>query len=114
MTSYLKRTASNNTASPCLTSGSDPAFAKSCPALFEFLTALEWESDVPRVAGTMLVFMDGSLWKACLTDKDQALYAFISADTFESLLKTVNASLISGKVDWRKQKVWEPDRKRKQ
>lgn len=71
------------------------------PALLEFLTASRWPDGVPRQPGTLLMFFDQGKCKACLSDRDQSLVGFVTADGLADAILTVEHVLAAGEVDWR-------------
>lgn len=75
------------------------------PALLEFLTLSTWEDGSPRKPGTLLIFLDGGTWKACLKDKNGPRVCFVSCPDLDGLLLAVEQGLIDDSLDWR------PDRK---
>jgi len=72
------------------------------PLLVEFLSLLAWEDGKPRTPGSVILFSEEGVWKACVNDKDAALVAFVSARSPEGLLCAINDGLASGGLDWRK------------
>jgi len=76
------------------------------PTLCSFLCDRQWADGSPRVAGSLLVFTESGAWKCCLLDKDSDQQAFLTAETFATLLETVDRALESNRVDWKKR--WAP------
>jgi len=89
----------------------DAVFEKAYPALFEFLSATEWDTDIDRTTGTLLLFCEEGMFKCCLNDRDGCLKTFMAAESFEALLQSVNNGLIRGSLDWRREK--QPQRRGK-
>lgn len=79
----------------------DSKFADKFPALWEYLTLRQHDDGAPRETSTMLVFVEGGQWKCCVNDRDAGMSAFVSASTFEGLMKAVEEALKQGKADWR-------------
>ena len=74
------------------------------PFLFEFLAGTVWEDGSRRETGTVLLFAEAGLFKACLRDRACRRVGFLSGDTFEGLLATIENSLQEDSVDWRPEK----------
>lgn len=89
----------------------DSAFGARYPALFEFLIEMEWSEGVVRETGTLLLFAEDGLWKACLSDRDGDRRAFYGSDSFTGLLEGLNKGLVADTLDWRRNKF--PQKKRK-
>lgn len=79
----------------------DPTFQKAHPTLFAFLTVTE-EDGKKRTPSSLVVFAEGSEFKACLTEKDANLKLWRSAETFQGLFKALETALASGQADWRR------------
>lgn len=79
----------------------DPAFAGMYPNLHQFLTMRRWADGAPRTPGTCLAFSEGRAVKACLSDKDASLVAFVTAATWADLWLTVELALEDEATDWR-------------
>ncbi len=80
---------------------SDAAFQKAHPVLFAFLTLTE-EDGVRRTPSSLVLFTEGTEFKACLTERDANLKLWRSAETFQGLLKAFETALASGQADWRR------------
>lgn len=72
------------------------------PALVEFLSLGRWEDGKPRKTGTLLIFAEDGLWKACVADRDGNQVAFVSSDSFKGILDEVNDKILQGELEWRK------------
>jgi len=89
----------------------DATFSLRYPALWEFLVEMEWSEGVPRETGTLLVFAEDGVVKACLSDRDGDRRAFYGSDSFQGLLEGLNKGLLADTLDWRKNKF--PQKKKK-
>lgn len=76
-------------------------------ALFEFLTLTEWEDGETRERGTLIVFVEDGMWKACLSDKDSGRTCFYSSVAFDQLLAGLDKGLRQDSLEWRKKRVEE-------
>lgn len=81
------------------------SWEKLYPALSEYLTQAAWPDGAVRQTTSLLLFVDGPVWKACLTDRDSEprRVAFVSGPTPEALLRAIEAQLAQGTADWRDQ-----------
>ncbi len=79
----------------------DPAFERALPALWEYLTLRTYDDGSPRQAATLLVFVEDGTWKVCLSDREAQRSAWAAAETFQSALSALEASVASGAVQWR-------------
>lgn len=77
-------------------------WAASFPSVWEFLSCPEWADGATRVPGSITLFSEDGMWKACLNDKDGQLVAFVSGKSPEAMLEAMEAGLESGALDWRK------------
>jgi len=81
----------------------DPAFAKRCPALFAYLTDDMWEDGTDRETSTILIFVDGGVYKAWVNDRALARSLWVAGATIQGLLDTANEALASNETVWRAQ-----------
>lgn len=71
------------------------------PTVWEFLTRVRWDDGKARETGTILLFVDTGVLKACISDRDAGEVAFLSGHTLESLLETIDTSLSGNSLEWR-------------
>lgn len=83
------------------------------PALWEYLTLCEWEDGKERETASLTVFFGEGLLKACISDKDAGLVAFVSGESLEGLLQALERGLAEGTLDWRRQREAGGGRSRK-
>jgi hypothetical protein len=74
------------------------------PTLLEFLAQPTWEDGSPRALGTLIVFVDGSTWKACLKDKESRTVCFVSSLDLDDLFLAIETGLTGSSLDWRPDK----------
>lgn len=79
----------------------DPDLAGRCPAVEEFLRVAATEDGKVRRTGTILVFTEAGLWKACLSDRESGHIAFVAAGSFGTLWDAAEACLQGDGADWR-------------
>jgi hypothetical protein len=108
MTQFLKRRANGDSKVRDLAAQTveavDAAFAKKYPALAEFLSAEEWGPGEPRERGTLTLFFEQGAFKACVSDRDANMSAFVAKSAFLGLLEAVEKGLQGDSLDWRGQK----------
>ena len=84
--------------SPLSPSGEFPVLY---PALYEFLTLSKWEDGTTRRLGSLSLFVDDSLWKCCLNDKDGPRVAFVSGSSVEEVLQAAEDGIVQSLLVWR-------------
>lgn len=72
---------------------------KSCPALAEYLATAEDEGK-PIETPQLMVFVEGSVWKAVLTDRQECCKLWASGDTLEGLFKALERQVTCENPDW--------------
>lgn len=75
--------------------------AKAVPCLWEFLTDGKWDDGATRQLGTVLLFLDGFVWKCWVNDKAQGRTAFVSGESLLDCLMAVEEGLREDWLDWR-------------
>jgi len=86
----------------------DPVFAKRCPTLFAYLTDDMWEDGAERETSTMLVMVDGGIYKAWLNDRALRRSLWAAGATLQGLMDALNAALEDEKAGWRATQQREP------
>lgn len=71
------------------------------PSVVSFLSDTVYRDGSGRVTGTLLMFVEAGLWKACLRDRDLDEVAFVSADTPEGVLSAMESGIKDGDLEWR-------------
>jgi hypothetical protein len=71
------------------------------PAFVEFLAVTRWPDGAPRLPGSATLFTDQGAWKICLSDKDQARVAFVSASSPQAAFQAAEKALVADCLDWR-------------
>jgi hypothetical protein len=79
-------------------------WASAYPTVWEFLSLPCWADGSPRLPGTITLFTDSGAWKVTVKDKDGGLVAFLTAASPEGLLERLEAGLVNGTLDWRREK----------
>lgn len=84
---------------------SDAALRHRAPVLHDFLTVTSLGDGEVRQTSTLLVFVEGDLWKACLNDRSSELTLWASADSLEAVLDALEERLCSPSPEWRRSPV---------
>jgi hypothetical protein len=71
------------------------------PALVEFLTCAKWDDGKGREVGTVMLLVDGVMWKAWVHDRDGKRSCFVSARSPIELLSLVEDVLANNGGEWR-------------
>ena len=98
---FLKRAESGPVAGGAPRMADGGSWAQGLPALVEFLTETKWDDGTPRAVGSLTLFVDEGLWKACLSDKDAGRVAFVSGQTPTDVFQAAEKGLTSSSLDWR-------------
>lgn len=73
------------------------------PHLWEFLWDVVFDDGSKRTPGSVVLFRDSLRLKACLSDKDADLVAFVTADTPDALFEALEVGIRDDTLDWRRQ-----------
>lgn len=79
----------------------DPLFVKQFGALAEWLGICCLPGGETRKTGTVLLFMEAGMIKACLHDREAGLRAFVSHASMAGLLDAIEGGLRTGQLEWR-------------
>lgn len=79
----------------------DSSVAGVDPLTHAFLCLEKWPDGSARRTGTLLLFVDQGKLKACVTDRDAQLVAFVSGDSLPGLLDALERGLRDDTLDWR-------------
>lgn len=77
------------------------SLAKKYPSLWEFMSCPRYDDGSKRILPTVSLFMCPEGLKASLNDRDQGTVAFVTGDTLESVLASLEAGLQGDTLDWR-------------
>jgi hypothetical protein len=83
----------------------DERMRKKFPVLFDFLCEDLWPDGELRERSTVIMFVEGGQFKACLSDKATGMCLWATAGDFASLWDTLEARLGEDKPDWRASKT---------
>jgi hypothetical protein len=74
------------------------------PVLVEFMTATAWDDGAPRKTGTLLLFAEDGVWKACVKDRDAERVCWVSGGVLDDLLSTIDLGLREDGLAWKAEK----------
>jgi hypothetical protein len=89
-----------------LPAGLDKEWSGWYPVLMEFLTATAWEDGAARQTGTVLLFAEDGVFKACVKDRDGQRVSWLSGGTMDDLLSAIDLGLREDSLVWRVEKPW--------
>lgn len=76
-------------------------FKVDMPNIYEFLTATRWDDGSPRMPGSMSIFVQVGVLKACINDKELKRVAFVEAPTWDELLAQIDMAICDDNTVWR-------------
>lgn len=79
----------------------DEASLKKYPTLVEYLTTLRWEDGTDRKPSSLSIFVEDGAWKVAVNDKDLQRSLYISGETLQDALGSVEKALRGENADWR-------------
>lgn len=80
----------------------DEKWAKSLPTLCEYLVTTEWEGGGAREPSTLVLKVQNGCILAAVNDVALKRSLYVSGDTVEATLKSMEKALQSPTADWRK------------
>lgn len=86
---------------------------KLAPQLWEFLTHATYDDGEARQTGTFMVLVDDGVLKGWVNDKDCGKACWVSADSWENLLRAAQKALEDPGTAWRAVKDWKTPKKGK-
>jgi len=88
----------------------DAKFVAAFPRVHEFLTCDKWDDGKSRVTGSLSLFIEQGVWKACLNDRDTEASLYVTGETTLACMKALEGRLDGTKeADWR---AWKKKGKR--
>jgi len=73
----------------------------SLPELMEFLSSTVLEEGAKRLTGTLQISTGQGRWQGKLRDLQAKVYCFVTSETLEGLLLSLNEVCSTGEADWR-------------
>lgn len=84
------------------TSAIDEVLRGWLPDLHDHLSETAWDDGKPRKTSTLMLLTENGRWKAFLHDRDGKKGAWVTGESYEDLLETLNKALETGSLEWRK------------
>jgi hypothetical protein len=85
----------------CQGTWDDPEWARTYPQLHAFLFDTTWADGSKRDPGSLVLFAQDGVLKACLNDKGVGRVAFVSGVSWDGLIGLVEQGLSDETLDWR-------------
>lgn len=92
----------NETAPSTGASLKDEVFEGFYPKLLSHLSETVWEDGKQRKTSTMLLMVENGRWKAFFHDRDAKRGFWVTAESWEWLLESLEAAVESSSTEWRK------------
>lgn len=102
MARFLHRPSSDKASEDGRAIALEDRFEEEVAALGEFLCESSWEDGKKRQTGSLTVFFDEGVLKACVSDKDAGLVAFVSGASWNGLMQAIEKGLRQGSLEWRR------------
>lgn len=71
-------------------------------SLMEFLSSTSVEGVLRKATGTLQISTGQGRWQGKLRDLEDKVYAFVTADTLDGLLTSLEIVCETGEADWRR------------
>jgi len=97
----LKRPLPGQRSGPADAEFNDADFSKQYPTLSMYLTLTKYEKGESRVTSTLLIFLESNVLRVCLNDRDNNRSVFVTGETVESALMSLENGLLSDRLEWR-------------
>lgn len=79
----------------------DTMFKKDYPAVWQFLTADEYEPGKPRERSSLTLFVEEGSFKFCLSERTKACSCWVTGPTFLDALEALEKRVTSENPEWR-------------
>lgn len=79
----------------------DTMFQKDYPALWQFMTADEYEKDKPRQRSSLMVFVEEGAFKIRLSEETKNCSCWVTGPTFLEALDALEKRITSANPEWR-------------
>jgi len=76
-------------------------FKDQFPHVSAFWEQATYDDGSPRQSGTIIIFVQDGMLKACVSDRDNGRSAFVTAPTFQALWELIEHGLAEAKLEWR-------------
>jgi len=99
---FVSKPGASGPADPDQWCGGLKVFAERRPALAEYLTLTKYPDGSDRIPSTMIVLIEAGRFKVCLSDRDLSRSLWITGDSLDSCLASLDEELQLGTADWRR------------
>jgi hypothetical protein len=84
----------------------DPGTLKKYPALLEYVASTVLEDGTARTPAKMSLSIQEGRWCVCFQDLDNKRIAFLTGETLDKLLASLEKKLAEDTLEWRAAKTW--------
>lgn len=98
---FFDKLPSNNGTGTAENLPADSMFQKDYPALWQFLTALEYAPGQPRERSSLTVFVEEGAFKLCLSERTKNCSCWATGPTFLDALEALEKRVTSATPEWR-------------
>jgi hypothetical protein len=92
---------SGNGSSPGAPASSSTVYLKDFVNVLEFLSSLSGTGSSKRAPGTLSLTTKDGKWSCRVKDLTEKVYAYVTADSLDDVLSTLETGLGDGSLDWR-------------
>lgn len=101
MSAFVRKKAAASDCTPVAAVSREGAFSRAYPALWEYMTLLQFEDGSPRKTTTVKLFLGDYGLQGMIDDRENEQVAFVTADSLESVFQALETGLREGRLDWR-------------
>lgn len=84
----------------------DEGFQKEFPLLWEHLVTNCYDDGSSRKTSTLLIFIEGTVLRMCLNDRDNNRSSFTTSETFADCLTELEARLAKKTMEWKRKQSY--------
>lgn len=104
----LKKPNGSTAVKPMPNAWTDQVDKNDNPNLFAFLTDTKYDDGSPRMTGSVSIFTQVGVLKACIADKDNKRIAFVEALSLCELVQMIEDAICNDSTDWKVQQQRPP------
>jgi len=99
----LKKPKPDDTPKPMANAWKDPGDKVDNPNIFAFMTDTKYDDGSPRMAGSISIFTQIGVLKACVSDKDNKRVCFVEAPSLAELFGLIELAICDDCTEWKAQ-----------
>lgn len=99
---WVERGSSARSGGEAVESKGVAAMRQELPAVYEYLTLAKMPDGNERQVATLIVFIEDGRWKVCLSDRETDRTLWMSGDTLEDCLLSLDQAIQTGDANWRR------------